>query len=153
MTSIFQLKPLRLAANFLCITSCSCWVSEFYDVFYVSCDSKTVAPRLQTTSSLFTATVKWSTIRLDRVALLVPDPSRANHTHLLKHQGEKAALILIFTEGGGGGSSPNPKLMTNFFINLFFSLSLDIYRERGGEGEAKSKLLRAVQAVQQKCKV
>ena len=43
----------------------------------------------------------------------------------------------MFAERGGRVSNPNPKLLKELFKEPFFSLSLDIFRERAGEVKSK----------------
>ena len=55
-----------------------------------------------------------------------------------KPQGKKIGSTLdfwIYAEGGGGRQ--NPKLSRTFSQNLFFNLSLEILKERGGEVKSK----------------
>ena len=60
--------------------------------------------------------------------------------HLGKPQGKKAGLLWIFAEGGGR-VKPESKAFEELLKESFFSLSLDIFKERG-EGEPHPNLMK-----------
>ena len=62
--------------------------------------------------------------------------------HLGKPQGKKAGLLWFFAERGAGGTvKPESKAFEELLKESFFSLSLDIFKERG-EGEPHINLMK-----------